>query len=83
MTQIQFLIQLAATRTIHQSQELSLDDFIFYLSSVNKHGLAYTALSRIRTNVKLYLSTPLTTSNFQVDIFVFEEMKRLTTNSQD
>jgi hypothetical protein len=61
---------------------LSLDDVVFYPSGVNKHGLAYTALSRIRTKEKLYLLTPLTTLNFQVDISVLDAMNKLTTNSK-
>ena len=44
---IQFPIQLAAARTIHRAQGLSLDDLVFNPCGVNKHGLAYTALSCI------------------------------------
>ncbi len=40
-------IQLATTRTIHPSQGLSLDDLIFYLNNVKKHGLIYIVLSHI------------------------------------
>ena len=58
---------------------MSLDDLVFNPCGVNKHGLAYTALSRIRSKEKLYLSTPLEISNFQIDSSVLEEMKRLTT----
>jgi hypothetical protein len=54
-------------RTIHQSQGLSLDDVVSNPCGVNKHGLAYIALSWICTKEKLYLLTPLTTSNFQVE----------------
>ena len=82
ITRIQFPFQLAAARTIHRSQGLSLDDVVFNPYGVNKHGLAYTTLSRIRTKEKLYLLSPLTTSNFQVDPTVLDEMKRLTSNSR-
>lgn len=47
ITRREFPIQLAAARTIHRSQGLSLDDVAFDLFGVNKHGLVYTALSRI------------------------------------
>jgi hypothetical protein len=70
ITRIQFPIQLTATRTIHQFQGLSLDDMVFNPCGENKHGLGYTTLSWIRTKEKLYLLTPLTTSNFQVETFV-------------
>jgi exonuclease III len=82
VTQIQFPIQLAAARTIHRSQGLSLDDVVFNPCGVTKHGLAYTALSRIRTKEKLYLLTPLTTSNFQVETSVLDKMKILISNSR-
>ena len=78
ITRIQFPIQLAATRTIHRAQGLSLDDLVFNPCGVNKHGLAYTALSHIRSKEKLYLSAPLEISNFQINSSVLEEMKRLT-----
>jgi hypothetical protein len=55
---------------------------VFNSCGINKHGLGYTALSRIRTKEKLYLLTPLTTSNFQVETSVLDEMKRLTSNSR-
>jgi hypothetical protein len=46
---IQLLIQLATTRTIHQSQGLSLNDLAFGLTNVKKHGLSYSVISCIRT----------------------------------
>lgn len=77
LTRIQFPIQLAAARTIHRSQGLSLDDVAFNPTNINKHGLTYTALSRVRTKEKLYLLAPLTVSNFRVDACVTDEMNRL------
>jgi hypothetical protein len=66
-------------RTIHQLQSLSLDEMTFNSNGINKHGLVYTALSRIRIKEKLYLLYPLTISKFQVDKAVYLEMKRLST----
>ena len=58
---------------------MSLDDLVFNPCGINKHGLAYTTLSRIRSKEKLYLSALLEISNFQIDSSVLEEMKKLTT----
>ena len=79
ITRVQFPIQLAVARTIHRAQGLSLDDLVFKPCGVNRHGLAYTTLSRIRSKEKLYLLAPLEISNFQIDSSILEEMKRLTT----
>jgi hypothetical protein len=49
VTQIQFPIQLAAIRTIHRSQGLTLDELAFDPTNVTKHGLTYIALSRVCT----------------------------------
>jgi hypothetical protein len=82
VTRIQFPIQLAAARTIHRSQGLSLDELAFDPTNVRKHGLTYTALSRVRTKEKLYLLAPLQNENFHVDERVKLEMLRLTTTSK-
>jgi hypothetical protein len=47
--EIQFLIQLVATRTIHYSQGLTLDHLTFDSIGVIKHGLQYIALSRVHS----------------------------------
>lgn len=56
---------------------MSLDELAFHPTNVKKHGLTYTALSRICTKEKLYLLAPLQHSNFHVESPVIEEMKRL------
>ncbi len=38
ITRIQFSIQLVATRTIHHSQGLSLDELVFYVIYIKKMG---------------------------------------------
>ena len=47
IARIHFPIQLAAAKTIHKAQGLSLDDLVFNPCGVNKHGLVYIALSCI------------------------------------
>jgi hypothetical protein len=47
ITRIQFSIQLAITKTIHQSQGLSLDELAFDPTNVKKHGLSYIVFSHI------------------------------------
>jgi hypothetical protein len=59
---IQFLIQLAIARTIHQSQGLLLDKLAFDPTNVRKHGLSYTALSYIQNKRKIILVTSTSTS---------------------
>jgi hypothetical protein len=39
VTRIQFPIQLAAARTIHRSQGLTLNEMVFDPTNVTKHGL--------------------------------------------
>ena len=62
----QFPIQLACARTIHRIQWLTLDQIAFDPTGVTKHGLVYTALSRVRTIDSLYLINKLTQQNFHV-----------------
>jgi len=50
ITRTQFPIQLAATRTIHQTQGLTLDYLEFGLTNVYKHGLIYTTFSCVKKN---------------------------------
>ena len=64
------------TRTIHCAQGLLLDYLAFDPTGVYKHGLIYTALSRIKKK-NLYLLQPLQMKNFQVDPNVSIEMNRL------
>ena len=54
---IQFPIQLAAARTVHRSQGLSLDEMTFDPSGINKNGLTYIALSQIREKEKIIFIT--------------------------
>ena len=79
---IQFPIQLAIAQTIHLSQGLSFNDLAFNPSDINKHRLAYTTLSYVRTKEKIYLLAPLTISNFHVDACIDDEMKRLNSNAK-
>ena len=57
ITRIQSPIQLAATRTVHRSQRLSLDEMTFDPSDINKHVLSYVALSRIRTKKIIFTTS--------------------------
>jgi len=68
---------LVATRIIHRSQGLSLNDTTFGLTNVKKHGLSYIVISCIQTKEWLYLSTPFQHQNFHIDQHVVEEMNRL------
>jgi hypothetical protein len=79
ITRIQFLIQLAVARTIHQSQGLLLDKLAFDPTNVRKHGQSYIALSCIRIKEGLYLLPPLQHQNFHIDERVIEKMNRLKT----
>jgi len=49
ITRIQLLTQLVATRIIHRSQGLSLNDLAFGPTNGNKHGLSYIVISHIQT----------------------------------
>jgi hypothetical protein len=71
----QFSIQLDDACTIHSTHGLSLDYLAFDPIGVYRHGLIYTALSRIKR--KLYLLQHLQMKNFQVDPNVSIEMNRL------
>jgi hypothetical protein len=79
ITRIQFLIQLAIAKTIHQSQGLSLNILAFDPTNVRKHGLSYIALSCIRIKEGLYLLPPLQHQNFRIDQCLIEKMNRLKT----
>ncbi len=63
----QYLIQLAATPTIHWSQGLILDFLTFDPSGIHHHELTYTTLSRVRGKKNLYLLAPSVEANFKVD----------------
>jgi len=63
ITRIQFPIQLATAQTIHRSQGLSLDEMAFDPSGINKHGLVYIALSKIRTKKIVFTKS---TSDFEL-----------------
>ena len=65
---------------VHRSQGLCLDEMAFDSSGINKYGLTYTMLSRIRT--KSILVHPLANSNFQIDKSVSIEMERLTSSAK-
>jgi hypothetical protein len=82
VTGVQFPIQLATARTIHRAQGLSLDRLAFDPQNVTKHGLSYTALSRIRCKQQLYLLFPICSRNFQVDQSVADEMSRLRSDAK-
>ncbi len=82
ITRIQFPIQIAITRTIHRAHGLTLDHLAFDPSGITKHGLTYTILSRVHSKKHLYLLSPLSNKNFQVDTLVQEEMHCLKTIAQ-
>jgi hypothetical protein len=48
ITCTQYLIQPAATRTIHRSQGLTLNYLAFDLNGVHHHGLTYTSSFCVR-----------------------------------
>jgi hypothetical protein len=52
---IQFSIQLTITRTMHCSLGLIFNHSSFDSTNVTKHGLSYTALSRVNSKENLYL----------------------------
>jgi hypothetical protein len=59
ITKTQFPIQLAATRTIHWAQGLTLDYLTFDPINVYKHGLTYTTFCRVKKKENYYLLQPL------------------------
>jgi len=61
---------------------LILDCLIFDLTSVTKHGLTYTALSKVRSKNILYLLFLLLNNFVQVDHLVQVKMFRLRTNAE-
>lgn len=69
----QFPIQQAATRTIHRSQGLTLEEIALCPKKVNKHGLTCIALSCVRSPNNLYLLSPLTNKNF---ILIIQSFKK-------
>ncbi|KAH9323082.1 hypothetical protein KI387_017721, partial [Taxus chinensis] len=73
----QFPVQLCSARTIHRAQGLTLERLAFSPLGVSSHGLAYTALSRVRTISSLYLLSPLTKKNFSIKQAISTEMERL------
>ena len=72
-----FPIQLASARTIHRSQGLTLGNVSFYPSGIQKHGLVYTTLSRVKNIESLYLLNSLTHKKFRVKQKFDIEMQRL------
>ncbi len=52
---IQFPIQLVATRTILRAQGLIFNRFAFDPNGVTKHGLTYTELFQVRSNIYIYI----------------------------
>ncbi len=82
IARIQFPIQLATTCTIHQTQGLTLDHFTFGPTNITKHGLTYIALSWVHSKKHLYLLSPLSNKNFQVNILIHDEMHQLKTTTQ-
>ena len=55
----QFPIQLACARTIHRAQGLTMDRLAFDPKGIRRHGLIYTALSRVKYINCLYLLNKL------------------------
>ena len=78
----QFPIQQASARTIHRSQGLSLHSLAFSPDKCNKHGLTYTALSRVRTLENLHLLNPLNETHFTLDKNIQKETLRLSNNAK-
>jgi exonuclease III len=74
---IQFPVQLACARTIHRAQGLTLEKVAFDPKGVTRHGLVYTALSRVKTIECLYLVNKLEQKNFTVSSKVLVESTRL------
>jgi hypothetical protein len=78
----QYPIQLATTRTIHQSQSLTLDFLTFDPNGIHHHTLIYTTLFCVKEKENLYLLAPLVEANFKVDKCVSNEMQHFKTTSQ-
>lgn len=49
VSRIQFAIRLATSKRIHQSQGWLLDEMVFGLRNICKHGPTYTTFSHIGT----------------------------------
>jgi len=79
ITRIQFPIQLVVVKTIHRSQELSLDELVFDPTNIKKHGLTYTTLSHIQTKENLFLLTFLQHEIFYANPKAHVKMNRLKT----
>jgi hypothetical protein len=78
ITRIQFSIQLVATRTIHHSQGLSLEELIFDLINVFKKLVnIYCMVIPHLNKRKLFLLTPLQHEIFYVNPSIYVEMNRL------
>jgi ATP-dependent exoDNAse (exonuclease V) alpha subunit len=69
------------TCIIHRSQGLIFDHLTFDSTSMTKHDLTYTALSRVHSRKNLYLFFPLLNKFFQVDHIIRKEMFQLKTNA--
>lgn len=77
ITRKQFPIQPASARTIHRSQGLTMAALAFEPKNIRTHGLAYTALSRIKNPENLYLLSPITHAHIRVDNTVLDESNRI------
>ncbi len=77
MTRIQFSIQLVVGCTIHCAQGLTFERLAFNPFGVPKHGLTYITLFQIPSKKYVYLLSPLSTKNFQVDFIIELEMYQL------
>jgi hypothetical protein len=74
ITRMQFPIQLVITRTIHQTQRLTLDQLTFDHNGVYKHDLTYITFSCIKNKENLYILQPLQMIFFQINPNVTIEM---------
>jgi ATP-dependent exoDNAse (exonuclease V) alpha subunit len=72
-------VRVAAALTIHKSQGQTLDAAYVGGDLGWSPGLAYVALSRVRTLAGLYLEAPLSAASFRVDPRVVEFNKALVT----
>jgi hypothetical protein len=66
-------------RTVHRSQELTLNSVVFNPVGIRIHGLVYTSLSRFRNIESLYFLSTLTKDKFKLKHKDDTEMQHLQT----
>jgi hypothetical protein len=71
-----FMVQLAAPKTIHQAQGLTMDELLFHPTDV-----PYATLPHICTKENLYFSAPLHFHPDNFHITIKKKMEKLSSNT--